>query len=123
MRNSIACSPRSIRASTSDCSEGETQRFEGSVSARMSSERISGITEAPSEVDLDAAVRDEKEIRGCIGYFDGEFDAAIDLLGSGQLDPSPLITHRLELERIVEDGFEQLINDRDTCVKVLVKPA
>ena len=84
---------------------------------------LAGITESASDVDLDAAVRDEKEIRGCIGYFDGEFDAVIDLLATGQLDPSPLITHRLELERIVDDGFEQLIRDRDACVKVLVAPS
>jgi (R,R)-butanediol dehydrogenase/meso-butanediol dehydrogenase/diacetyl reductase len=84
---------------------------------------LAGITESASDVDLDAAVRDEKEIRGCIGYFDGEFEAVIDLLATGQLDPSPLITHRLELERIVDDGFEQLIRDRDACVKVLVAPS
>ena len=83
---------------------------------------LAGITESASKVDLNAAVRDEKEIRGCIGYFDGEFNAVIELMASGRLDPSPLITHRLVLDRIVEDGFEQLIRDRDACVKVLVAP-
>ncbi|MGI9658556.1 MAG: 2,3-butanediol dehydrogenase [Gaiellaceae bacterium] len=84
---------------------------------------LAGITEAPGNVDLNAAVRDEKEIRGCIGYFDGEFAAVIELLANGRLDPSPMITHRLGLDRIVEDGFEELIRDRDACVKVLVSPS
>ena len=83
---------------------------------------LAGITESVSEVDLDAAVRDEKVIRGCIGYFDGEFEAVIELLASGRLDPTPMITHSLALDRIVSDGFDQLVRDRDSCVKVLVSP-
>ncbi len=84
---------------------------------------LAGITESPSDVDLNAAVRDEKEIRGCIGYFDGEFGAVIELLASGRLDPAPMITHKLELDRIVADGFELLVRDRDSCIKVLVSPS
>ena len=84
---------------------------------------LAGITEMPSDVDLNAAVRDEKEIRGCIGYFEGEFDAVIELMASGRLDPSPLISRRLGLDRIVGDGFDSLVRDRDSSIKVLVSPS
>jgi len=81
-----------------------------------------GIAECPAGIELGEAVREEKEVRGCIGYFEGEFDAVINLLASGRLDPDPLITRKLTLDRIVDDGFEELLCNRDACVKILVSP-
>ena len=83
---------------------------------------LAGITETASDVDLDAAVRDEKEVRGCIGYFEGEFDAVIELLASGRIDPGPMISRKLTIDRIVGDGFDELVRNRDACVKILVSP-
>ena len=66
---------------------------------------LAGITESISGVDLDAAVRDEKEIRGCIGYFDGEFDAVIDLLATEQLDGGLSVSaHHADIAQELDEG-------------------
>ena len=83
---------------------------------------IIGVAEKSGELDLHRAVSGEKEVRGCIGYFDGEWEAVIDLLATGRLDPTPLVTHRIAVDEIVERGFDPLIDDKDSCVKVLVHP-
>ena len=83
---------------------------------------LMGIAETPGELDLPYAHAHEQEVRGCIGYFEGEFPMVVDLLAGGRLDPRPLITHKISLRNIVTEGFLQLIEDRDSCVKVLVSP-
>ena len=40
----------------------------------------------------------------------------------GAFDPEPLITSRIGLEGIVEDGFERLLDDESDEVKILVRP-
>ena len=83
---------------------------------------IIGIAEASGDLNLHRVVAGEKEVRGCIGYFDGVWEAVVDLLASGRLDPAPLVTHRIAVDDIVEQGFRALIEDKDSCVKVLVHP-
>ncbi|MSO95734.1 MAG: 2,3-butanediol dehydrogenase [Thermoleophilia bacterium] len=81
-----------------------------------------GIAEVAGGIDLNRAVTENKEIRGCIGYFDGEWQVVVDLLASGRLDPTPLVTHRIDVEDVVREGFKRLVEDKDSCVKVLVRP-
>lgn len=81
-----------------------------------------GISEAEGEIELGRASSHGKEVRGCIGYFEGEFEAVSALLDSGRLDPAPLISRQVDLENIVEDGFRKLVDEKDTNVKVLVRP-
>jgi len=81
-----------------------------------------GVAESVGDLDLHRAVADEKEVRGCIGYFGGEWNAVVDLLASGRLDPMPLITHKIAVDNIVNGGFGPLIEDKDSCIKVLVHP-
>jgi (R,R)-butanediol dehydrogenase/meso-butanediol dehydrogenase/diacetyl reductase len=83
---------------------------------------VIGIGETSGGLNLDAAVVQEKEIRGCIGYFEGEWQTVVDLIASGRLDPSPLVTRTVDIEDIVTHGFEAIVGDRDECVKVLVRP-
>jgi len=40
----------------------------------------------------------------------------------GTLDPELLVTSRIELEDIVEDGFERLVDPSNDEMKVLVRP-
>lgn len=81
-----------------------------------------GVAEGEGALDLGHAAAEQKEIRGCIGYFDGEWETAVELLASGRLDPSPLVTDRIAVEDAVENGFERLLKDKDSSVKVLVHP-
>jgi len=83
---------------------------------------IIGVAETSGDLDLHRAVADQKQVRGCIGYFDGVWDAVVDLLASGRLDPTPLVTHRIGVDEIIKRGFGALVEDKDSCVKVLVHP-
>lgn len=69
----------------------------------------------------------ERTVTGTLAYLGGprsgeEYGMVIDMLADGQLDPGPLITGRIGLEEIVEEGFEQLIDPESDHVKILVKP-
>ena len=55
-----------------------------------------------------------------LAYEPDVFETTVKLVASGQLDPSPIITDSIELEDIVNKGFEALINDK-TQAKILVK--
>jgi len=39
------------------------------------------------------------------------------------LDPSVLITRRIAIDDIVRDGFEALLHDKSTHLKVLIQPS
>jgi (R,R)-butanediol dehydrogenase/meso-butanediol dehydrogenase/diacetyl reductase len=65
----------------------------------------------------------EKEIVGSVAHaYDREFAWAVQLLGSGQVDLSPLITGRLHLAQAVAQGFEALLARREDEIKILVTP-
>jgi (R,R)-butanediol dehydrogenase/meso-butanediol dehydrogenase/diacetyl reductase len=81
-----------------------------------------GIAEDGGDLELGRAVAGEKEIHGCIGYFEGEWQAVVDLLETGRLDPAPMITHRIEVDEIIEGGFRTLVEEKDRSAKVLVHP-
>jgi len=69
----------------------------------------------------------ERSIVGSIAYRTGpraadyEFATVLELLADGRLDPEPLVTKRIDLAKVVADGFESLTNPGDQ-VKVLVSP-
>jgi len=50
----------------------------------------------------------------------GEFPRAISMLESGLLDPKPLITHEVPLDR-APDAFHMIVEGRERAVKVIVK--
>lgn len=81
-----------------------------------------GIAEEGGELDLHRAAAGEKEVHGCIGYFEGEWQAVVDLLGTGRLDPTPMITQRIAVDDIIDGGFRTLVEEKDASAKVLVRP-
>ncbi|QSG12578.1 Threonine dehydrogenase or related Zn-dependent dehydrogenase [Halapricum desulfuricans] len=69
----------------------------------------------------------ERELVGSIAYQGGprsaeEFGMVIDMLEDGRFDPDPLITDRIDLDDITDEGFERLIDPDSDQVKILVKP-
>lgn len=48
------------------------------------------------------------------------FEATVKMMESGQIDPFPVITDHIELNEIVDKGFEALLNDKSQS-KILVK--
>ncbi|CAM3450983.1 2,3-butanediol dehydrogenase [Nosocomiicoccus ampullae] len=59
-------------------------------------------------------------ISSTLGYEPDIFEATVKMIESGQIDPSPMITSEIELDEIIEKGFNQLIEDKKQA-KILVK--
>ncbi|GLB07302.1 hypothetical protein AtubIFM57258_002631 [Aspergillus tubingensis] len=72
------------------------------------------------EIDAFDVVLGEKHVVGSVIYEDGEFEAVIDAMWSGKLNPRALITSKIRMEDIVEKGFKSLIHGRDNQIKILV---
>lgn len=82
---------------------------------------VVGIFEKPGEINYNDLVFEEKEVVGSLAYC-GEFDSAIALLADGRIKAEPLITGKIKLVDIVENGFEELLRNRDSNIKILVEP-
>ncbi|KAK5135996.1 hypothetical protein LTR08_004250 [Meristemomyces frigidus] len=64
----------------------------------------------------------EKSYLGVATYVQGDFQQVIDAISDGRLDMcQKMITKRIELDEVVEEGFKALIKDKDNQVKILVK--
>lgn len=53
-------------------------------------------------------------------YALGDFEAVLDAISSGRMDPKGMITKTIKMDEIVEEGFKTLIEDKDNHVKILV---
>jgi (R,R)-butanediol dehydrogenase/meso-butanediol dehydrogenase/diacetyl reductase len=63
----------------------------------------------------------EKTVLGSIGYR-CDTPAVIDLIVSGRMEPSGLITGKIALRDAVDKGFKELIANPEENLKILVKP-
>lgn len=77
----------------------------------------------PLEVDLRKIVWSEVIVTGsnCYGYSGREkdFDAAIEIIASGRVDPTKIVTHRYGLDEIV-DAFQAAADKKSGSIKVHV---
>jgi threonine 3-dehydrogenase len=82
-----------------------------------------GITPKPVEMDINFAVTlRQVTVRGVAGRHMWDTWRLVDgLLASGQLDPSPVITHRLPLEDF-DQGFRLLTTGSREGVKIMLHP-
>lgn len=88
---------------------------------------VLGVYKGPVEIDPMDFVNDERSINGSAAYETGpladrEFGEIYEMLARGELDADPLVTSRIALEDIVDDGFDALADSDSGEVKVLVKP-
>lgn len=60
------------------------------------------------------------KVTSSIAYTPTSFQQTIDLMASGQLTPQGIITDQIQLDDIVDKGFEALTNDK-TQAKILIK--
>lgn len=74
---------------------------------------------AAATVDMQKLVLKEIDLRGTVAYV-RDHPAVIRMVQEGKMDLNPFITGRIALEDLVEQGFDTLINRKDTAVKVLV---
>lgn len=65
----------------------------------------------------------ERKYIGVATYQEGDFQAVLDAISSGKMKPDAMITKRIKLTEVVEEGFLALINDKENQVKILVEAA
>jgi 2-desacetyl-2-hydroxyethyl bacteriochlorophyllide A dehydrogenase len=81
---------------------------------------VAGAFEQPYPVNLLALLVQEQSIIGTFGYA-AEFIEARDLICSGAVDVSPLISRTISLDELPAT-FEEITQDRNPDQKVLVRP-
>lgn len=81
-----------------------------------------GFRRANLSLSLMDLVIGERHVLGTAAHvWDEDVTAAVALLANGRVNPIPLLTAVVPLQRVVEDGFERMRQDRDT-LKLLVAP-
>jgi len=55
-----------------------------------------------------------------LGYQRKDYQGVIDALKSNAMKPEAMITSKIAIDRVVEDGFMPLINEKEKHVKILV---
>jgi len=93
--------------------------FERIVALAGPSSRVclTGVHKEPATVDLVMLLAKEVSVIPAMGY-ENEFEEVITMLTSGEVDPSPLVTHRFALTNFPE-AFEAA-RDTAEAVKVIV---
>jgi (R,R)-butanediol dehydrogenase/meso-butanediol dehydrogenase/diacetyl reductase len=100
----------------------ETPQLAVELTKRAGIAVIVGIFEKPGMVDFSTMTFTEKTMVGSSIYVD-EGRTAIALMADKRTDPSPLISSIVPLKDAAKKGFDALINDKDTNVKVLLRVA
>lgn len=62
----------------------------------------------------------ERAYMGVATYSLGDFEAVLDAISSGKMSPEGMITKKIAIDRVAEDGFTALVEDKDNQVKILV---
>jgi threonine dehydrogenase-like Zn-dependent dehydrogenase len=63
----------------------------------------------------------EAKYMAVLGYQRKDFQAVVDALADGRLNPQKMITSKIQLEDLVEGGIKALISDKESHVKILVE--
>ena len=64
----------------------------------------------------------ERRYLGVATYVKADFQEVIDALSDGRLDMAhKMITKRIEMDQVREEGFLTLINDKENQVKIMVR--
>ncbi|MDU6090933.1 MAG: zinc-binding dehydrogenase, partial [Staphylococcus lugdunensis] len=74
----------------------------------------------PVEFDPMLLTNSGVKLTSTIAYTPTTFQQTVDLIANGSLDVKSVVTDEIELQDIVESGFEQLVNDKSQA-KILVK--
>ncbi len=81
---------------------------------------IVGVFEKPGTLDFSTMTFSERTLVGSSIYLH-EGRTVIDLLADRRIDPGPLITSIVPLKDAVKLGFEELVQNKETNVKVLLR--
>jgi 2-desacetyl-2-hydroxyethyl bacteriochlorophyllide A dehydrogenase len=85
---------------------------------------VAASSREPVAVDTASLLTTEKHITGSFAYTRSDFQAVIDAVAEGRMDPRPLVSSTISLDEVIEGGLDHLLGDgRATEVKILVAPA
>jgi (R,R)-butanediol dehydrogenase / meso-butanediol dehydrogenase / diacetyl reductase len=77
-----------------------------------------------ARVDMGLSMAKEIDIRFTMTYEpDVDFPATLSMLAAGSFDTDVLISDHIPLDRLIEDGLEELLHHADRHVKILVNPS
>jgi len=95
------------------------------MAARMTRTRgrvvVLGVFEAPAPVDLTDLVFREKDITGSLGGY-GVYPETISMMTDPRFRSDVLITDRIGLDALVEEGYNGLLHETSKHVKIVVQP-
>jgi (R,R)-butanediol dehydrogenase/meso-butanediol dehydrogenase/diacetyl reductase len=74
-----------------------------------------------AQVAMNDLVFREVSLLGSLAYAH-DHPATIEMVAAGRVDPFQFITGRIALDDIVEQGFRELIDNKEENVKILVQP-
>jgi (R,R)-butanediol dehydrogenase/meso-butanediol dehydrogenase/diacetyl reductase len=80
-----------------------------------------GFSGNPFPLTVNQLITAKQSIIGMLGYED-EFSQAISILEETEERTRELITAKIELDEIIEKGYNELINNKDKHIKILVSP-
>jgi len=81
---------------------------------------ILGVSTEPVEMDFLDIMYNEKSIQSVYSCTN-EFEEAVDLIRTGAIDPTDLVTSEIALSEISEKGFKKLMRENQD-IKILVNP-
>jgi len=83
---------------------------------------LMGVFNKPTALDLTDVVFREKSITGSMSGY-GMYEETIRLMSSPLFRADLLITDRIELSQLLDAGYRGLLEEKDTHIKILVRPA
>lgn len=103
--------------------------FQAAIESTKRGGQITAVGISASEVGLtpNDLVVVERTINGSNGYLSGpraaeEFETAVRFLETNEFDAEAMITGRVSLDNVVDEGFKSLLDDESAHVKILVEP-
>ena len=82
---------------------------------------IVSIWSKPATINVHSVVMKELDVRGTIAYCNDHAET-IKLVESGKINLKPFITQRIKLDELISEGFERLIHNNESAVKIIVNP-
>lgn len=82
---------------------------------------IVSIWSHPATVNVHSVVMKELDVRGTIAYVN-DHQETIRLVEAGKINLEPFITQRIALDDLISKGFERLIHNNESAVKIIVHP-
>ncbi|SBS32533.1 Sorbitol dehydrogenase [Marinomonas spartinae] len=83
---------------------------------------IVSIWSHPATVNVHSVVMKELDVRGTIAYVNNHKET-IKLVEEGKVNLEPFITQRIELDNLISQGFDTLIHNNESAVKIIVRPS